>query len=75
MRWGIFLYDTIGIVRASDDVSPNTPTADEMRPDWNAGAHMLAVTIVSLNLTETYSHYISRYFDMQIFNRHIHICI
>jgi len=25
----------------------------QMRPEWNAEANMLAVTIVSLNLTET----------------------
>jgi len=37
-----------------------------MRPDWNAGANMLVVTIVSFNLTETYGHCISRYFDRHI---------
>jgi hypothetical protein len=31
----------------------------QMRDDWNAGANMLVVTIVSLNPTETYGHYIS----------------
>ena len=30
-----------------------------MGSDWNAGANMLAITIVSLNATETYGHYIS----------------
>ena len=46
----LYFNDTIGVASASD-VSPNTP--QQMRPDWNAAANMLAVTIVSLNLTET----------------------
>ena len=48
----------------------------QMRPDWNAAANMLAVTIVSLNPIETYGH--SSHIPAILicrFNRQIHICV